>query len=63
MQQLGAKAWLLGEGADKPDATPTLILNPGDVLLLPRGVLHDVKTPDYSVHIGIAFITDEKLAT
>jgi len=62
VQKLGAKAWLLGEGADNPTAEPTLVLEAGDVLLLPRGVLHHVRTPDYSVHMGIAFITDRRSA-
>ncbi|HSX04919.1 MAG TPA: cupin domain-containing protein, partial [Candidatus Saccharimonadales bacterium] len=59
VQMLGEKAWLLGDGADDPSAEPTLLLSPGDVLMVPKGVLHDVRTPDHSVHMAFALITDE----
>ncbi|WP_443071058.1 hypothetical protein [Streptomyces sp. NBC_01476] len=32
------------------------------MLLLPRGVKHEVTTPDYSVHLTLA-VTDTPLAT
>ncbi|MFF5106790.1 JmjC domain-containing protein [Streptomyces sp. NPDC000134] len=52
LQVRGAKFWRL---RTEPDADPhTVVTRPGDVLLLPRGLPHDVMTPDHSVHLAFA---------
>ena len=59
VQVLGAKAWRLGQDTENSQEDPTLITKAGDLLLLPTGLRHDVTTPEYSVHLGFAMITDE----
>jgi hypothetical protein len=59
VQKTGEKEWFFGQDAEV-QATPTEVVQPGDVLLLPRGLVHDVGTPDYSVHMGFAFITERQ---
>ncbi|MFI0942815.1 JmjC domain-containing protein [Streptomyces sp. NPDC021020] len=59
VQMRGTKSWRLWP---PPHGQPhELLTQAGDVLLLPRGVTHEVDTPDYSVHMVLA-VTDEPLA-
>jgi quercetin dioxygenase-like cupin family protein len=58
VQVRGAKNWCLG--APDPAGELQLTTRPGDVLLLPRGVRHNVTTPQHSVHVLLA-ITDRPL--
>lgn len=59
VQMRGAKSWTLWPRADgDPEHVTT---EAGDVLLLPRGVKHEVGTPNYSVHLVFALITGELL--
>lgn len=59
VQMRGAKSWTLWPSADgEPEQITT---RAGDVLLLPRGVKHEVSTPDYSVHLVFAFMTDQPI--
>ncbi|MFI0721904.1 JmjC domain-containing protein [Streptomyces sp. NPDC021224] len=59
VQMRGSKSWRLWP---QPHGQPyDLRTRVGDVLLLPRGVTHQVETPDYSVHMVLA-VTDEPLA-
>jgi hypothetical protein len=59
LQMRGAKTWQLKQRLkDKPQ---TITVEAGDVLLLPRGVFHDVSTPKESVHLLFAFITQDSL--
>jgi hypothetical protein len=59
VQMRGAKLWRLWTD---PSGQPREVLTrAGDVLLIPRGVEHDVSTPDYSAHLAFA-ITDRPLA-
>ncbi|MBV7674206.1 cupin domain-containing protein [Streptomyces halstedii] len=57
VQVRGAKDWRIGPDPDQANRVTT---RPGDVLLLPRGVLHDVTTPQHSVHVLLA-ITERPL--
>lgn len=54
LQMRGSKRWVL------PDQPP-VVTQPGDVLVLPRGVHHAVETDAYSVHLVFALVTDEPL--
>jgi len=63
VQMDGEKAWYLGDEATERASAPTLTMQTGDVLLLPEGLMHDVATPDYSVHLGVAILTDKPLAS
>lgn len=56
VQKEGAKHWYIGDDAIRRPDEPTLTLQAGDVLLLPRGLMHDVATPEYSVHMGFAIL-------
>ncbi|HSX06088.1 MAG TPA: cupin domain-containing protein [Candidatus Saccharimonadales bacterium] len=58
VQYSGSKEWLLGEAADNTSAEPTVVMQPGDVQLLPKGLLHDVRTPERSVHLAFSFFSD-----
>jgi hypothetical protein len=59
VQLRGSKSWRLWP---EPHGQPReLLTRAGDVLLLPRGMKHEVATPDYSVHLALA-VTDEALA-
>ncbi|WP_371790408.1 cupin domain-containing protein [Streptomyces sp. NBC_01471] len=59
VQLRGAKSWRLWP---EPHGQPREVLTrAGDVLLLPRGVKHEVTTPDRSVHLVLA-VTDAPLA-
>ncbi|MFE7122208.1 JmjC domain-containing protein [Streptomyces sp. NPDC057654] len=61
VQMRGAKQWQVWPHAD--DDPHPVLTQAGDVLLLPRGIPHDVSTPSrpgYSVHLVFA-ITDEPL--
>jgi hypothetical protein len=59
VQIRGAKTWRLWP---QPHGQPReLLTRAGDVLLLPKGITHEVDTPDYSVHLVLA-VTDERLA-
>jgi hypothetical protein len=51
LQLLGTKRWRFG--ADE------VLLEPGDVLIVPTGVVHFVETDDYSVHINFEVIDPE----
>ena len=53
IQMKGAKLWRLGEEGDERE----VLAEPGSILLLPNGLLHDVSTPaepGHSVHITFA---------
>jgi hypothetical protein len=56
VQMYGAKAWQLGEDAGRKDAT--VVVEAGDLLIVPEGLLHDVSTPDYSVHVTVAMLVN-----
>jgi hypothetical protein len=59
VQMSGSKSWRLWP---QPHGQPReLLTRTGDVLLLPKGITHEVDTPDYSVHMVLA-VTDEALA-
>lgn len=60
VQLRGSKSWRLWpDPHDQPREVQT---RAGDVLLLPKGITHEVTTPDYSVHLVCA-VTDAPLAT
>lgn len=53
IQMQGAKLWRLGEEGDEHE----VLAEPGGILLLPNGLLHDVSTPaepGHSVHLTFA---------
>lgn len=52
LQLRGAKVWSTWP---TPHGLETFRTEPGDVLTLPRGLLHDVETPEQSTHILFAF--------
>lgn len=56
VQMLGAKAWAMGEDVGKEE--PTVVAEAGDLLIVPQGLLHDVSTPDYSVHMTVAMLVE-----
>jgi hypothetical protein len=56
VQILGAKAWQLGEDVEREETT--VVAEAGDLLIVPQGLLHDVSTPDYSVHMTVAMLVD-----
>ncbi|MFE4535814.1 JmjC domain-containing protein [Streptomyces scopuliridis] len=58
VQMRGAKRWRIWPNENS--APQEKVIETGDVLLLPRGVKHEVRTPDYSVHLVFA-ITDEPI--
>ncbi|MET7685630.1 cupin domain-containing protein [Streptomyces sp. NPDC005423] len=61
VQMRGAKQWQIWPRAD--GAPVELLMRPGDVLVLPQGMLHDVSTPEHpgnSLHLVFA-VTDEHL--
>lgn len=59
VQVRGAKSWRLWpEICGKP---VELVTETGDVLLIPRGLTHEVATPDYSAHLMFA-VTDRSFA-
>lgn len=49
LQIEGTKRWRFGGGVD-------VVLHPGDVLLVPTGVMHYVRTPTHSVHINFEVV-------
>jgi len=54
VQFYGEKAWWVGADAYKQDIEPTLVLKPGDVLVLPRRYPHNVLSLyGRSVHLAI----------
>ncbi len=55
VQMLGAKAWQLGDDVGQEE--PTVVLEAGDVLIVPEQLYHDVSTSDYSVHMTVAMLT------
>ncbi|MFJ3713447.1 JmjC domain-containing protein [Streptomyces sp. NPDC090053] len=58
VQLRGSKAWRLWP---EPRSQPhDLLTRAGDILLLPRGITHQVVTPKYSAHLVLA-VTDEPL--
>lgn len=58
IQLYGAKQWTLLD----PKGVPTVImLEAGDVLLLPPDVRHNVSTPHHSMHVVFAVMTHEPL--
>lgn len=60
----GQKAWWLGEDAFDESRPPTVVMNPGDILIVPEGLPHYVAvtdSPGYSRHLTIALITREPL--
>ncbi|WP_405755760.1 cupin domain-containing protein [Streptomyces sp. NBC_01411] len=58
VQLRGSKAWRLWPD---PHGQPRdLLTRAGDVLLLPRGIPHEVTTPDHSTHLVLA-VTEEPL--
>jgi len=59
LQLRGAKHWITWPHHREPDQFRT---EPGDVLLLPQGLLHDVDTPDHSAHMVFA-LTQYPLAS
>lgn len=59
VQLRGAKRWTIWPGLDSDPEE--MLMRAGDVLLLPRGIQHDVSTPDYSVHLVFAFIANEPI--
>lgn len=64
VQLAGTKTWRLGDDiTDIGRDTATVTTQVGDVLFLPAGLLHDVRTPDYSLHLGVALLTHEPLHT
>jgi uncharacterized RmlC-like cupin family protein len=52
----GAKEWQLGEDVEREQTT--VVAEAGDLLLVPQGLLHDVSTPNYSVHMTVAILVD-----
>jgi hypothetical protein len=60
MQLAGSKTWTL---LPPSGVQSEILLEAGDVLLLPRDVRHDIATPDHSVHVAFAILTDEPLGT
>lgn len=56
VQILGAKAWQLGQDAERGEST--IVAEAGDLLIVPQGLLHDVSTPEYSVHMTVAILTE-----
>ncbi|MEV8333872.1 JmjC domain-containing protein [Streptomyces niveus] len=61
MQMRGVKTWRLWGEQDTQQPLEQLLTRTGDVLLLPRGMSHEVETPDDSVHLVFA-VTGEPLA-
>jgi hypothetical protein len=60
VQVRGSKTWYM----EPPDGEAVQItLNPGDVLLMPQGVWHDVTTPSESVHLLFALDTNRPLSS
>ncbi|MFK0284227.1 JmjC domain-containing protein [Streptomyces sp. NPDC090499] len=59
VQMRGAKRWHLWPSPDSP-CRLQLTTRPGDVLLLPRGLRHEVTTPQHSIHVLLA-ITNRPL--
>jgi len=55
VQMRGAKSWTLWPSADS--GPQQIITRPGDILVIPRDIMHEVTTPDYSVHLVFAFMT------
>lgn len=55
----GAKLWTL---ITPDDVRTEILVEAGDVLLLPRDVRHNIATPDHSVHVVFAVMTDEPIA-
>lgn len=55
LQIEGAKRWRFGEAE--------AVLNAGDVLIVPTGVMHFVRTPTHSVHINFEVIDPVVVAT
>jgi quercetin dioxygenase-like cupin family protein len=60
LQVFGAKTWTLWDEEGNPQEVTT---NAGDVLLLPRGVTHAIRTPHYSVHVVFGLMTHEPIDT
>ncbi|WP_301182990.1 JmjC domain-containing protein [Rhodococcus ruber] len=59
VQMRGEKQWTLWP---RTDGEPSeVLMQTGDVLLLPRNVEHAVTTPEYSVHLVFAFVTGEPI--
>ncbi|MEV0445335.1 hypothetical protein AB0I84_23590 [Streptomyces spectabilis] len=59
LQLRGAKRWLFWDAEGR--ASRTVLVDAGDVLVVPPGVLHDVTTPVLSTHVLFA-ISDVPLA-
>ncbi|WP_405824441.1 cupin domain-containing protein [Streptomyces sp. NBC_00838] len=59
LQIQGAKGWRLWPEPHSPSRD--VVTRAGDVLLLPRGVKHEVTTPEHSVHLLFA-VTSEPFA-
>ncbi|MFF2374791.1 JmjC domain-containing protein [Streptomyces xiamenensis] len=57
IQLRGAKNWTIWP---HPEPAVALTLNAGDVLVLPRGIQHDVSTPCHSIHITLALLPPDE---
>lgn len=55
LQIEGTKRWKLGDSE--------VVLRPGDVLVVPTGVMHFVRTPTHSVHINFEVVDSEVVAS
>lgn len=55
LQIEGAKSWIINGESE-------VVLSPGDVLVVPTGVMHYVRTPTYSVHINFEVVNSEVVA-
>ena len=65
VQMNGAKAWEIGESllGGTRQATRELITQAGDILLLPKGLPHAVRTPEdpgHSIHLAFAIDRDSR---
>lgn len=63
VQVEGAKEWWIGDDTRDGGTNPTITMCPGDVLCLPQGVQHDIRTPGPadSRHLAVSIITDHPL--
>ncbi|MGW0056491.1 JmjC domain-containing protein [Nocardia nova] len=61
VQMHGCKDWRISAGGAETVAVE-IQTKPGDVLLLPQNIEHEVSTPEHSTHIVFAFVESTPLA-